>query len=48
MTPTELYNLLDGAGVDYEVVEIFEGARYLRIEVTENTALDITTEGETK
>jgi hypothetical protein len=37
MTPTELYNLLDDAGVDYEVVEIFEGARYLRIEVIENT-----------
>jgi len=33
MTPTELYTLLDDAGVDYEVVEIFEGARYLRIEV---------------
>ena len=48
MTPTELYTLLDDAGVEYEVVEIFEGARYLRIEVIENTSLDITTEGETK
>jgi len=36
MTPTELYTLLDDAGVDYEVVEIFEGARYLRIEVLES------------
>ena len=36
MTPTELYTLLDAAGVDYEVVEIFEGARYLRVEVTES------------
>jgi hypothetical protein len=46
MTPTELYTLLDDAGVEYEVIEIFEGARYLRIEVTENTPLEITTEGE--
>jgi hypothetical protein len=47
MTPTELYTLLDDAGVEYEVIEIFEGARYLRIEVTENTPLEITTEGVT-
>lgn len=35
MTPQELYDLLDKAGVDYEVIEIFEGARFLRIEVVE-------------
>jgi glutaredoxin-related protein len=35
MTAQELYELLDKAGVDYEVVEIFEGARWLRIEVVE-------------
>lgn len=35
MTPQELYDLLDKAGVDYEVIEIFEGARFLRIEVWE-------------
>ena len=35
MTPKELYDLLDKAGVDYEVIEIFEGARFLRIEVEE-------------
>ena len=40
MTPIELYTLLDDAGVDYEVVEIFEGARYLRIEVSEKTLLE--------
>lgn len=34
-TPQELYALLDNAGVDYEVVEIFEGVRYLRVLVTE-------------
>jgi hypothetical protein len=42
MTPTELYTLLDDAGVDYEVVEIFEGARYLRIEVEEKTPEELT------
>lgn len=35
MTPQELYEILDKAGVDYEVIEIFEGARFLRIEVVE-------------
>jgi hypothetical protein len=41
MKPIELYNLLDDAGADYEVVEIFEGARYLRIEVIENTSIEM-------
>jgi hypothetical protein len=40
MTPTELYTLLDDAGVEYEVIEIFENARYLRIEVSEKTLLE--------
>ena len=35
MTPQELYEVLDKAGVDYEVIEIFEGARFLRIVVEE-------------
>ena len=35
MTAQELYELLDKARVEYEVVEIFEGARWLRIEVVE-------------
>jgi hypothetical protein len=35
MTPQELYNLLGEAGAEYEVVEIFEGARILNIEVEE-------------
>lgn len=34
-TPQELYDLLDNAGVEYEVVEIFEGIRYLRVLVNE-------------
>lgn len=44
MTAQELYNLLDKAGIEYEVVEIFEGARWLRIEVEETE----TEEGETE
>ena len=35
MTPQELYDLLDKAGVEYEIVEIFEGVRILSIEVNE-------------
>jgi hypothetical protein len=35
MSPQELYELLDNAEIEYEVVEIFEGVRLLRIEVTE-------------
>lgn len=35
MTPDELYDLLDKADVDYDVIEIFEGARILRVIVEE-------------
>ena len=35
MTAMELYELLNKAGVEYEVVEIFEGARFIRVEVQE-------------
>jgi hypothetical protein len=37
MTAEELYALLDKAGIDYEVVEIFEGARFLRVLVDDET-----------
>ena len=43
MTAQEIYDLLDKAGVEYEVVEIFEGARWLRVEVEE-----VETEGEVR
>lgn len=33
MTPNELYDLLDKAGVDFEIIEIFEGARFIRVVV---------------
>ena len=37
MTPMELYELLNNAGVDYEVTEIFEGVRYVRVIVEEES-----------
>ena len=37
MTPTELYNILDDNGVEYEVVEIFEGIRLIRVEVNDES-----------
>ena len=33
MTPAELYELLDRAGVDYEIIEIFEGVRVISVQV---------------
>jgi hypothetical protein len=36
MTPTELYKILDDNGVEYEVVEIFEGIRLIRVEVDDD------------
>ena len=41
MTAKELYALLDNAGVEYEVVEIFECLRILQIEVDDNNEEDI-------
>jgi len=35
MTAKEIYELLGNAGVDYEVIEIFEGARFIRVVVEE-------------
>ena len=35
MTATELYELLNNAGVDFEVTEMYEGVRYLRVMVKE-------------
>ena len=37
MTPQELYELLDKAGLDFEVVEVFEGIRWIRFDVEEET-----------
>jgi len=35
MTPTELYKILDDNGIEYEVVENFEGLRTINFEVEE-------------
>lgn len=40
MTTDELYALLDKAGIDYEVIEVFEGVRFLRICVEEHNGKD--------
>ena len=37
MTPTKLYELLDQAGIEFDIVEIFEGVRFLRVVVEEET-----------
>ena len=37
MTAEELYELLDKAGIEYDLVEIFEGVRIVRIEVDEES-----------
>ena len=37
MSPFSLYELLDKADIDYEIVEIFEGVRVLSIVVDEPT-----------
>tara|TARA_R110000868_G_scaffold127441_2_gene335057 strand:+ start:1932 stop:2087 length:156 start_codon:yes stop_codon:yes gene_type:complete len=33
MTPAELYDALDRAGAIYEIVEIFDGVRVIRVQV---------------
>ena len=40
MTPNEIYDVLDRIGAEYEIVEIFEGARILNIKVDEPTEED--------
>lgn len=40
MTPNELYEALDKAGADYEVIEVFEGARVLLVQVSETETGD--------
>ena len=40
MTAHELYKELDALGFDYDVVEIFEGARWLKFVVEEEETED--------
>ena len=41
MTPAELYDALDRAGVDYEIVEIFEGVRVISVQVDDDLADEV-------
>lgn len=41
MTPAELYDALDRAGADYEIVEIFEGVRVISVIVDEQTNTEL-------
>jgi|TARA_R110000822_G_scaffold64704_1_gene158631 glycyl-tRNA synthetase beta subunit len=44
-----MYAVLDRAGIEYEIVEIFEGVRILSILVEEvDESIDDTEEGETE
>ena len=36
MTPNELYKILNDAGLEWEVREVFEGVRVINIEVDED------------
>lgn len=44
MTADELYEALDKAGIDFEVVEIFDGLRVISIMVDEVSDEDLTDE----
>jgi non-homologous end joining protein Ku len=44
MTAYELYEALDKAGIDFEIVEIEEGLRVISIEVDEITNEELTKE----
>lgn len=35
MNANEIYKVLDKAGIEYEVTEMYEGVRYLRVVVEE-------------
>ena len=41
MTPAELYDALDRAGADYEIVQIFEGLRIMSVVVDEQTNTEL-------
>jgi len=40
MTAQELYDLLNKAGIEFDVVEVFEGCRWLRIDVEEQQEVE--------
>jgi hypothetical protein len=49
MTPAELYEVLDRAGANYEIVEIFDGVRVISVQVDDeqtDSVSEISTTGE--
>jgi hypothetical protein len=36
MTAAELYSILNENGVDFDVIEVFEGSRFIRVEIEED------------
>lgn len=40
MTAEEVYVLLEQAGIEFEIIEIFEGSRFIRIEVDDTVEDD--------
>jgi hypothetical protein len=35
MTAHEIYEMLDQAGVDFEVIQVFDGSRFIQVKVEE-------------
>ena len=48
MTAQELYTALDQLGIDYEVVEIFDGSRIIRFDVATFEEADLLVENADK
>ena len=36
MTATELYSILNENGVEFDVIEVFEGSRFIRVEIEDD------------
>ena len=36
MTAAELYSILNENGVEFDVIEVFEGSRFIRVEIEED------------
>jgi molybdopterin-guanine dinucleotide biosynthesis protein len=48
MTPEQLYKALDKSGIDYEVIEIFDNSRLIRVEVDEDEEPELIPDEETE
>jgi len=36
MTAAELYSILNENGVEFDVIEVFEGSRFIRVEIEDD------------